>query len=170
MTGPRVALTAGFMLLAQLLDVGVLDRLPVAGTAADLLVLVVVAAALAGGSVTGATVGICAGLLADLTPPAAGLLGVNALAYGLAGGVAGRWHRPGGRATDRSMALALALVAAAAAAVLMTAVHLAFGLGRHSVEQAAVTSAVAAAAAVGLGVVVLPALSALDRRVAQELP
>jgi rod shape-determining protein MreD len=168
MTGARLALTTVLVLLAQLLDVGVLDRLLVAGTAADLLVLVVVASALAGGTVTGASVGVCAGLLADLTPPAAGLLGVNALAYGLAGAVAGRWYRPGGRAAERSIALALA--AAAVAAVLMTAVHLLFGLSRQGLEHAAVACAVAAAAAVVLGIVVLPALSALDRRVVQEVP
>jgi rod shape-determining protein MreD len=168
MTGARLALTGVLVLLAQLLDVGVLDRLLVAGTAADLLVLVVVASALAGGSVFGATVGVCAGLLADLTPPAAGLLGVNALAYGVAGAVAGRWHRPGGRAADRPVVLALA--AAAVAAVLMTTVHLLFGLGRHSLEQAAVTCVVAAVAAVVLGAVVLPVLAAVDRRVVQDVP
>jgi rod shape-determining protein MreD len=166
MTGTRLALTAALVLLAQLLDVGVLDRLPVGGTSADLLVIVVVASALAGGSVAGATVGVCAGLLADLTPPAAGLLGVNALAYAIAGAVAGRWHRPGGSADS---SVVLALVAAPVAAVLMTAVHLLFGLGRHSLEHAALTCAVAAVAAVVLGSVVLPALAALDRRVVQDL-
>jgi hypothetical protein len=118
--------------------------------------------------VSGATVGVCAGLLADLTPPAAGLLGVNALAYGLAGAVAGRWHRPGGRTTERPVLLAL--VAAGVSAVLMTAVHLVFGLGRDGLEQAGVTCVVAAAAAIVLGAVVLPPLTALDRRVAEELP
>jgi rod shape-determining protein MreD len=165
MTGARLTLTATFVLLAQLLDVGVLDRLALSGTSADLLVLVVVASALAGGGVAGATVGVCAGLLADLTPPAAGLLGVNALAYGVAGAVAGRWHRPGGTADP---SIVLALVAAAAAAVLMTVVHLLFGFGRHSLEQAALTCIVAALAAVVLGAVVLPVLAAVDRRVVQD--
>jgi rod shape-determining protein MreD len=166
-TGPRLALTAVLVLLAQLLDVALLDRVPLAGTTPDLLVLVVVASGLARGIVPGATVGLCAGLLADLTPPAAGLLGVNALAYGLAGAVAGRWHRPGGRAADRPVLLAL--VAAGVAAVLMTAVHLLFGLGRHGIEQAALSCALAAAAAVVLGIVVLPGLTALDRRIVEDV-
>jgi cell shape-determining protein MreD len=154
--------------LAQLLDVGVLDRQPVLGPVVDLLLLVVVAAALSGGSVTGATVGLLAGLLADLTPPAAGLLGVNALAYGLGGALAGRWHRPGGRSGGRPLPLTLA--AAAVAALAASAVHLLFGLGDERLGQAGLTAAMAAGAAVVVGAVVLPAVAALDRRVVSDLP
>lgn len=168
MTASRVALTAALVVLAEVVDVALLDRLSVAGAAPDLLVLVVAAAGLAGGSVRGATVGVCAGLLADLTPPAPGLLGVGAVAYGVAGAVAGRWYRPGGRRAERPVVLAVA--ATAAAAVLMTAVHLLFGLVRDGVGQALGTCAVAALFAVVMGLAVLPALSALDRRVTEELP
>jgi rod shape-determining protein MreD len=167
MTGPQLALTTTLVLVAQLVDVAVLDRLPVAGATVDLLLLVVVVAGLGGGGVHGGVVGACAGLLADLTPPAAGLLGVNALAYGLAGVVAGRWYRPGGRTADRP--LALSLLAVAVAAMLMTAVHVVVGLGRLSTHDAAVTCAGAAGLAVAVGTVVLPVLTALDRRVAEQL-
>jgi rod shape-determining protein MreD len=165
-TGTRLALWVTAAVVAQVLDVGVLDRQPVAGPAVDLLLLVVVAAALAGGSVAGATAGLLAGLLADLTPPAAGLLGVGALAYGLAGALAGRWHRPG-QAGDQPVLLALA--AAAVAAVAVRAVHLLFGLGEQRLSQAGFTVLAAAGAAVVVGAVVLPALAALDRRVIEDV-
>jgi len=77
-TASRVALTAALVVLAEVVDVALLDRLSVAGAAPDLLVLVVAAAGLAGGSVRGATVGLCAGL-ATLTWQA-NLLAVPALA------------------------------------------------------------------------------------------
>lgn len=168
MSWARPALWVVAAVLAQVLDVGVLDRQPVVGVAVDLLLLVVVAAALAGGSVAGAAVGLLAGLLADLTPPAAGLLGVGALAYGLAGAVAGRWHRPGGGTSDQPVVLSLA--AAAVAALATSAVRLLFGLGDQRLSQAGLTVLAAVGAAVVVGVVVLPALAALDRRVAAELP
>ena len=167
MTGPRLALWATAAVVAQVLDVGVLDRQPVAGPAVDLLLLVVVAAALAAGSVAGATAGLLAGLLADLTPPAAGLLGAGALAYGLAGALAGRWHRPG-EAVDQPVLLSLA--AAAVAAVAVSAVRLLFGLGEQRLSQAGFTVLAAVGAAVVVGVVVLPALAALDRRVTADVP
>jgi rod shape-determining protein MreD len=168
MTWPRLVLWVTAALAAQVLDVGVLDRQPVAGRAVDLLLLVVVAAALAGGSVTGATAGLLAGLLADLTPPAAGLLGAGALAYGLAGALAGRWHRPGGGADRQPLLLALA--AAAVAAVGMSAVRLLLGVAASPLSQAGVTVLAAVGGAVVVGTVVLPALAALDRRVVAEAP
>lgn len=167
MTGPRLALWLTAAVVAQVLDVGVLDRQPVAGPAVDLLLLVVVAAALAAGSVAGATAGLLAGLLADLTPPAAGLLGAGALAYGLAGALAGRWHRPG-EAVDQPVLLSLA--AAAVAAVAVSAVRLLFGLGEQRLSQAGFTVLAAVGAAVVVGVVVLPVLAALDRRVSADVP
>jgi hypothetical protein len=118
--------------------------------------------------VQGALVGVCAGLLADLTPPGAGLLGVNALAYGVAGAVAGRWYRPGGRTADRP--LLLWLVAAGAAAVPMTAVRLLFALGGRDSQHLLLLVGAAVVMTVVLGAVVLPAIGALDRRMAEELP
>lgn len=168
MTRGRLAMLTGLVLVAQLVDVAVLDRYQVAGTSPDLVALVVVAAGLTGGGVQGALVGLSAGLLADLTPPGAGLLGVSALAYGVAGAVAGRWYRPGGRAADRP--LLLWLVAAGVAAAAMTAVRLLFALGGRDAQQLALLVAAAVATTVVLGAVVLPAIGALDRRVAEELP
>lgn len=168
MSGARIGVTAALVLLAQLVDVAVLDRWQVAGTTLDLVLLVVVASALVGGSVHGAVVGVCAGLLADLTPPGAGLLGVSAVAYGLAGAAAGRWQRRSGRGAETTVPLAVA--AAGAGAVLTTAVHLLFGWGRYGAQQAALLGGAAVLVAVAVGVVVLPLLLALDRRVVDELP
>lgn len=166
MTRARLALLAALVVVAELVDAAVLDRFTVAGTSPDLLVLVVVAAGLSAGGVHGALVGACAGLLADLTPPGAGLLGVNALAYAVAGAVSGRWYRSGGRTSDQPMLLAL--VAAGVAAVLMTAVRLLFALTGQDAQQVAVTCLAAAVTALALGVVVLPGIRALDRRAGEE--
>ena len=60
----------------------------------DLVLLVVAAAALLRGPVTGALVGLAGGWLVDLVPPGGEPLGASALSYALAGaavGVARRW-------------------------------------------------------------------------------
>ncbi|MCK0111531.1 rod shape-determining protein MreD [Ornithinimicrobium sp. F0845] len=60
----------------------------------DLVVLVVAAAALMHGPVTGALVGLAGGWLVDLVPPGGEPLGAGALSYALAGalvGAARRW-------------------------------------------------------------------------------
>jgi rod shape-determining protein MreD len=67
----------------------VISRLPLPGTAPDILVVLVVAVALARGPAVGAVMGFCTGLAADLAPPADHTLGRLALAYCLAGYVAG---------------------------------------------------------------------------------
>lgn len=60
----------------------------------DLVLLVVAAAALMRGAVTGALVGLAGGWLVDLVPPGGEPLGAGALSYALAGalvGAARRW-------------------------------------------------------------------------------
>ncbi|MGL5859379.1 MAG: hypothetical protein ACRC35_13425 [Angustibacter sp.] len=104
MTGTRAAALAAAVLLARMLDVAVLSRSSWPGgwwtwpgAPADLTLLVVVAIAVLDGSRAGAVAGLLAGLLVDLGPPGSGLLGLTAVAYGLAGAAAGRWHRRGER-------------------------------------------------------------------------
>lgn len=61
----------------------------------DLVLIVVVAAAVARGPVTGALTGLAGGWLLDLVPPGAGVLGATALVFAAAGaasGYAGRWR------------------------------------------------------------------------------
>lgn len=113
MTPRRVALGAAVVLTAVLLQ-GVLSVLPLPGAAPDLLIVVVAAFALAEGPASGALTGFAAGLLVDLG--ADHELGRVALAYVLAGYVAGLVHdRP-----DRSRLLPLGVVAAAGAVAVTT--------------------------------------------------
>lgn len=111
MTPRRFALGAAVVLTALLVQGVLLSRLPLAP---DLLLVVVVAFALAEGPSSGALTGFVAGLLVDVQ--ADHELGRVALAYALAGHVAGLVHdRP-----DRSRLLPLG-VAAVAAALAVTA-------------------------------------------------
>lgn len=82
----------------------------------DLVLLVVVAAGLLGGPARGALLGLGAGWVVDLMPPAAATLGLAALTYAVAGAVAGLWHRDGA-----SSALRPPLATLAAAGVVVAA-------------------------------------------------
>ncbi len=129
----------------------------------DLTVLVVVALALLGGSRSGAAAGLAAGLLADLTPPGAGSAGAEPVAYGLAGLVAGRYHRPG----ERSVVLVL-LAAAAAGATTSVVQALAALAGGDSLARAAEAVAGGVGYAVAGALVVVPLVIVLDRWVEGE--
>ena len=151
------------LLLARVVDVALLARSPVAELGPDLVLLVVVAFALAEGSLAGAAVGVLAGLLADLTPPATGLLGLSALGYGLAGAVAGRWQR-----RARYSRLAPVTAAAAAAAVLCGVRLLDSALRNGETSVTSLAASVPTAAVLAL--LVVPAVLAVDRRIGPEPP
>lgn len=163
MSAARVVLAAGLVLLTQLVDVTVLAREHWPLATPDLTLLVVVALALLGGSRSGATAGLAAGLLVDLTPPGAGPLGLTAVAYGLAGLVAGRYHRPG----ERSLLLVLLAGGAAGAtsAVVQALAALADGA---SFSQALGAVVGGAAYALVASLVVVPLVVVLDRWVEGE--
>jgi len=151
------------LLLARVIDVALLARSPLAGLGPDLLLLVVVALAVTEGGVVGAAVGVLAGLVADLTPPATGLLGLSALAYGLAGAVAGRWQR---RARYSRLAPAVAAAVAALVVVGVRVLDAAVRNGETSVTGLVLSVPTAAV----LALVVVPAVLAVDRRVGPEPP
>ena len=93
---PLDGLRAGVIVLAALLAVVAVPRLgPLAALGADLVLPVVVAAALLGGPVRGALVGLGAGWVVDLCPPGTPVLGTTALLYAGAGAVAGLLRREG---------------------------------------------------------------------------
>ncbi|GAB3589843.1 hypothetical protein GCM10027446_03260 [Angustibacter peucedani] len=165
MSPARTVLAAGLVVLAQVLDVAVLARWSWPGATPDLTLLVVVALALLGGPTSGAVAGLSAGLLADLTPPASGLLGLGATGYGLAGLVAGRWHRPG----ERSLLVPVvaAAVAASALAVVQGLAALVGGRGLGAVVGTAAASV--GWAALG-ALVVVPLVVLLDRVVEGDQP
>lgn len=85
------ARTAVVLATALALQVAVAPWLPIAGVQVDLLLLVSLAAGLAGGPERGARVGFLAGILWDLT--VAGPFGLSALAYCLAGYFVGSLQR-----------------------------------------------------------------------------
>ncbi|SDI32276.1 rod shape-determining protein MreD [Sinosporangium album] len=79
------------LLTALLMQLTVINLLPLPGGAApDLVLLVVVAAAMVRGAASGAVIGFCAGLLSDLLPPVVHPVGQYALVMCLVGFVAGR--------------------------------------------------------------------------------
>ncbi|GAA4358923.1 rod shape-determining protein MreD [Angustibacter luteus] len=161
MSAPRIVLAAGLVVLAQLLNVCVLARWSWPGATPDLTLLVVVALALLGGPASGVVAGLSAGLLVDLTPPGAGPLGLTAVAYALAGAVAGRWHRPGERS------LLLPVTAAAAAALVASAVQALIPLlsGRESIGSTLTGLGASVLYAVLGALVVVPVVVLLDRLV-----
>lgn len=104
----RVLFGLVVLLSALLIQLSVIGRLPLPGGPPDLLLVVVAAIALAEGPASGLATGFSAGLLADLSADHA--LGRLALAYALAGYVAGLFSSD----LDRSAVTSFAAVAAAA--------------------------------------------------------
>ncbi|NAS21199.1 rod shape-determining protein MreD [Herbidospora sp. NEAU-GS84] len=87
---PRILLTTLLVLTALVLQVTVVNRLPLSAMP-DFVLLVVIALSAIRGPVAGATIGFFAGLGADLLPPADHALGQHALVLCLVGFTAGRW-------------------------------------------------------------------------------
>ncbi|MEU5884490.1 rod shape-determining protein MreD [Spirillospora sp. NPDC047279] len=86
----RTVMTAGVIVAALILQVSVANRLPLpGGVTPDLVLLTVVALALVNGSLTGLVAGFCAGLAADIIPPADHTIGRYALVYCLIGYICG---------------------------------------------------------------------------------
>jgi rod shape-determining protein MreD len=109
----RVLLVTAAILAAVLIQVTVLNNVPFPGGAGpDLVLVVVVALALAGGPREGAVTGFAAGLALDIAPPASGLVGQSALVFCLVGYGCGRLRGP----LERSAWLPLAGVALGAVA------------------------------------------------------
>jgi len=99
------ALVGAIVFVAALLQVTLVASLDVAGGAADLLVLALVALALLRGAVTGAVAGFLGGLLVDVTT--LDTLGVSALLYALIGYWTGRYGETTGRGRGHAPLLAV---------------------------------------------------------------
>ncbi|MFC7649162.1 rod shape-determining protein MreD [Streptosporangium lutulentum] len=112
----------GLLLLTMVVQVTVVNRLPLPGEAApDLVLLAVAGYALARGAADGAAMGFAAGLISDVLPPAVHLLGQNALVLCLIGFVAGRVmerHPNAGPLVALACAAAGPLIAVAVGALL----------------------------------------------------
>ena len=150
--GIGVLLRAGLLLLAVLLP----SAWPLGVPRADLVILVVAAAALMGGPRTGLLVGLAGGWLVDLVPPGAEPLGATALTYAAVGGLLGltrRW------ATASPLLPWLATALGAALVLAVRGVTAAAGIGRVAVSDLLWTWVITMLVAV----IGLPALIALER-------
>lgn len=86
----RIPLAAFLVFLAIVLQVTVVTRLPLPGVAVpDLTLLVVASLAVRMGPLPGCVIGFCAGLLADVVPPAFHTIGQYALVYCVVGYLVG---------------------------------------------------------------------------------
>lgn len=151
---PWAVLRLLLVVLAALAAAVVLPRL--GDPAPDLVLLVVVAGALLRGPVEGALLGVLAGWVVDLVPPAGHPLGLSALVYAAVGALAGAGRRFG------TWSALLPVLVTALAAILVQAVGLALratsgaplGWG-HAGMSVLLTTAV--------GAVVVPLLVHLER-------
>ncbi|MHB1596881.1 MAG: rod shape-determining protein MreD, partial [Streptosporangiaceae bacterium] len=126
----RLAVMIAILFAAVLLQLTVINGLPLPGGGApDVVLLCVVAIGLVGGVRAGLIAGFCAGLALDLAPPAVGLVGEYALVFTLAGYFSGRM-RP---VLPRSALLGTAAGAVAVAGAEVATAILAVALGRPPV-------------------------------------
>jgi rod shape-determining protein MreD len=95
-TSQRIALRVVLVFAAAILQVVVVNRLPLPGGQPDLLVLVVIGIAFASGAERGAMFGFFAGFVADILPPAGHIAGREAFAYTVVGYGAGLFANPDG--------------------------------------------------------------------------
>ena len=160
MTAPRFLLGAATLLTALLLQSTTVARLPLPGSPADLVLVLVVAFALVEGPLSGLVTGFVAGLLADLT--ATHELGRLALAYALAGYLTGMLRDD----TDRSSLVPFAAVAvgSAVAVLAFAAEGVLLGDGRVTWAATALSLASTVPYDVVLTPFVVPVVAALVRR------
>lgn len=107
MTFSRVLLAVLLVLTAAVLQVTVVNRLPLPWSGPDLVLLVLIGLAVVSGPTAGAVTGFAAGLLVDLMPPSATEVGRWALVFCLVGYLAGQFRMD----ARRSALIVVALVA-----------------------------------------------------------
>ena len=109
----RALLSAAVLGVALMLQLTVVNRLPLPGAGApDLVLLAVVALGLCGGPAAGAVTGFCAGLALDIAPPGSYLIGEYALVFCLVGYSCGRLRGALNRSALLTIAVAMAVAAA----------------------------------------------------------
>lgn len=156
MSPARAAVVAGMLLLAVLLQTAVLARLPVPGPVPDLVLLVVIGAALTTGANAAAVTGFAAGILVALVPPSVAPVGLAAILYSLVGYYVG--SRAAGERLARGESAAIAAGAGALVAAATLAVAALWGDGWPGAIAAAVLVGIQAAYCGVLGLFVPPAV------------
>jgi len=120
----RAVLSAVLLLVALVLQLTVVNRLPLPGAGGpDLVLLVVVAIGLSGRPAAGAVTGFCAGLGLDIAPPGSYLVGEYALVFCLIGYLCGRLSGTSNRSA--LLTILTAMAASAAGEALFAAIGLA---------------------------------------------
>jgi rod shape-determining protein MreD len=114
-TARRIGFRIVIVLAAAILQVVIVNRLPLPGGEPDLLVLVVIGLALASGPQLGAVMGFFAGFVADVIPPAAHIAGRMAFAYTIVGYAAGLLEDP----EETSVVTTILVVAAGSAGAVL---------------------------------------------------
>src|SRR5450432_2321310 len=98
--------------IALLLQLTLVDRLPLGSGAPDLVLLAVTALGLTGGPAVGMLTGFWAGLALDIAPPASQLVGERALVFCLVGYGCGRLRGLAGRSSLSLLGMAAAAATA----------------------------------------------------------
>lgn len=162
MTFQRIALRIAVVITVVLAQVCVVNRmhLPLGGP--DLLLVVVVAFALVGGSQRGAVLGFFAGLAADVMPPTYHFAGELAFAYTVVGYLAGMLDA----GEESSVFTIISVVAGASIAVVLLYAALGDLLGNAHISGGATLHALAGTVVydVVLAPFVVPLVSAAARR------
>lgn len=159
-----LAITA-FILVAALVQVGVATQLGLPLVAPDVMLVAVIAVALRRGGTIGALVGVAAGLLSDLLPPSASLLGVSAIAFGVVGGVTG-WLASRDKKRNQFnywRAVGFTVIAAVAALLMNTGVVAIFDPERLVTNNFFLALSWQGAYALVLAAVLVPAYAWVDR-------
>lgn len=103
----QLAVCATTILAAMLIQQAFLSRIGIPGSTPDLLLVTVIALALAYGPMIGAVCGFAAGLLLDLSPSTAGVIGLTALIFLAIGFITGGIIDP----RDRTVPIIMGIVA-----------------------------------------------------------
>lgn len=164
MTTGRVLLSTVLVLTAALLQVTLVNRLPLPGAGPDLVLLVVIGLAVVVGPTAGASIGFAAGLLVDLIPPTSTEVGRWALVFCVVGYLAGQVQID----ARRSAFIVLGAVAglAALAALLFAGLGVLFGDPRITTELVVSTTLSSVLYDLLLAPFVIPGVMALARRTA----
>lgn len=166
MKAAQLVALAALVIVAVTLQVSVFPHLSVAGVVPDLVLVLVVAAALVRGPQFAAALGFVAGLALDLAPPADHTLGRWALTFVVVGYLAGLV-----RQDARQAPVASAMVVAASSFVgtsLFALSGIALGDAGNSVSGALQVIPVAVVYDVAIALVILPVVSSLLVRIQPE--
>lgn len=164
MTFSRLVLSSLLLLTAAVVQMTVVNRLPLPGAGPDLVLLVLIGLAVVVGPTAGASLGFAAGLLVDLMPPTATEVGRWALVLCLVGYLAGQVQVDARRSAVT--VLAAVAVLSAVAVVVYAGVGLLFDDPRITADMFVSTLVSAVLYDLLLAPFVIPGVMALARRTA----